>query len=231
MHSGLHRGLVSAGRRVPVIRHRPPSATPAAGTTTLPAGKQSLTSPCAPVQPVDEPSRRLTSAVVRLQAMLWPPIPWPLPPVNGWNMVIDRHRGHTRVTVDAPLWKARAVSVRAYSSAIEGRALIADEWPDGLAGRIARRMADNHGGEKGRVLYIGRRTRAERARPARGCRMASARQRPVGAAPARCRPSRPRRTPGPGWSLRHIAACSPACHSRSCEARSPRRPTRLDYRR
>lgn len=80
-------------------------------------------------------------------------------------MVIDRYRGHTRVTVDAPVWKARAVSVRAYSSAIEGRALIAEEWPEGLAGRIARRMADNHGGEKGRVLYIGRRARAEERAP------------------------------------------------------------------
>jgi hypothetical protein len=80
-------------------------------------------------------------------------------------MVIDRYRGHTRVTVDAPVWKARAVSVRAYSSAIEGRALISEEWPEGLAGRIARRMADNHGGEKGRVLYIGRRTMAEERAP------------------------------------------------------------------
>ena len=97
--------------------------------------------------------------------MLWPPTPWPLPPVNGWNMVIDRYRGHTRVTVDAPVWKARAVSVRAYSSAIEGRLLIPEEWPEGLAGRIARRMADNHGGEKGRVLYVGRRTRAEERVP------------------------------------------------------------------
>ncbi len=97
--------------------------------------------------------------------MLWPPTPWPLPPVNGWNMVIDRHRGHTRVTVDAPVWKARAISVRAYSSAIEGRALIGEEWPEGLAGRVARRMADNHGGEKGRVLYVGRRTRTEERAP------------------------------------------------------------------
>jgi len=97
--------------------------------------------------------------------MLWPPTPWPLPPVNGWNMVIDRYRGHTRVTVDAPVWKARAVSVRAYSSAIEGRPLIDEEWPEGLAERIARRIADNHGGEKGRVLYIGRRTKAEERAP------------------------------------------------------------------
>lgn len=97
--------------------------------------------------------------------MLWPPTPWPLPPVNGWNMVIDRSRGHTRVTVDAPVWKARAVSVRAYSSAIEGRPLIPEEWPEGLATRIARRMADNHGGEKGRVLYIGRRTKADERAP------------------------------------------------------------------
>jgi len=56
-------------------------------------------------------------------------------------MVIDRYRGHTRVTVDAPVWKARAASVRAYSSAIEGRPLIPEEWPDGLAARIARRTA------------------------------------------------------------------------------------------
>ena len=97
--------------------------------------------------------------------MLWPPTPWPLPPVNGWNMVIDRYRGHTRVTVDAPVWKARAVSVRAYSSAIEGRSLVPGEWPEGLAGRVARRMADSRGGEKGRVLYIGRRTSADERAP------------------------------------------------------------------
>jgi hypothetical protein len=80
-------------------------------------------------------------------------------------MVIDRHRGHARVTVDAPVWKARAVSVRAYSSAIEGRPLVAQEWPEGLAARIARRIAANHGGEKGRVLYIGRRTRTDERAP------------------------------------------------------------------
>jgi hypothetical protein len=80
-------------------------------------------------------------------------------------MVIDRYRGHTRVTVDAPVWKARAVSVRAYSSAIEGRPLIPGEWPEGLAGRIARRMTDNHGGEKGRVLYVGRRTGTDERAP------------------------------------------------------------------
>jgi hypothetical protein len=97
--------------------------------------------------------------------MLWPPTPWPLPPVNGWNMVIDRYRGHARVTVDAPVWKARAVSVRAYSSAIEGRPLIGEEWPDGFAGRIARRLAENHGRRKGRVLYLGRRTRTDERAP------------------------------------------------------------------
>ncbi len=43
--------------------------------------------------------------------------------------------------------------------------LIPEEWPEGLAGRIARLMADNHGGEKGRVLYVGRRTRAEERVP------------------------------------------------------------------
>lgn len=97
--------------------------------------------------------------------MLWPPAPWPLPPVNGWNMVIDRYRGHTRVTVDAPVWKARAVSVRAYSSAIEGRPLIGEEWPNGLAARVARRLAENHGRKKGRVLYIGRRTETDERAP------------------------------------------------------------------
>jgi len=80
-------------------------------------------------------------------------------------MVIDRYRGHTRVTVDAPVWKARAVSVRAYSSAIEGRSLIPEEWPEGLAARVARRLAENHGGEKGRVLYLGRRTRTDERAP------------------------------------------------------------------
>jgi hypothetical protein len=80
-------------------------------------------------------------------------------------MVIDRYRGHTRVTVDAPVWKARAASVRVYSSAIEGRPLIPEEWPEGLATRIARRTADNHGGEKGRVLYIGGRTRTDERAP------------------------------------------------------------------
>lgn len=97
--------------------------------------------------------------------MLWPPAPWPLPPVNGWNMVIDHYRGHTRVTVDAPVWKARAVSVRAYSSGIERRALVPEEWPEGLTKRIAGRIADNHGGDKGRVLYIGRRTGTDERMP------------------------------------------------------------------
>jgi hypothetical protein len=77
-------------------------------------------------------------------------------------MVVDKHRGHTRVTVDAPVWKSRAirkpraVSVRAYSSVVDRRPLIPEEWPQGLTGRVAQRLADNHGGEKGRVLYIGR---------------------------------------------------------------------------
>jgi hypothetical protein len=97
--------------------------------------------------------------------MLWPPTPWPLPPVNGWNMAIDRYRGHTRVTVDAPVWKARAVSVRAYSWGIERRALVPEEWPEGLARRVSGRVADNHGGEKGRVLYIGRRTATDERMP------------------------------------------------------------------
>jgi hypothetical protein len=80
-------------------------------------------------------------------------------------MVIDRYRGHTRVTVDAPVWKSRAGSVRAYSSGIELRSLVAQEWPDGFAGRIARRLAENHGRKKGRVLYIGRRTETEERTP------------------------------------------------------------------
>jgi hypothetical protein len=80
-------------------------------------------------------------------------------------MVIDRHRGHTRVTVDAPVWKAGADSFRAYSSAIERRPLIPKEWPEGLTTRIARRTGDNHGGEKGRVLYVGRRTRTDERAP------------------------------------------------------------------
>lgn len=80
-------------------------------------------------------------------------------------MVIDRYRGHTRVTVDAPVWKARAVSVRAYSSGIESRELAPQEWPEGLTGRIARRLAENHGRSKGRVLYIGWRTETDERVP------------------------------------------------------------------
>jgi hypothetical protein len=93
--------------------------------------------------------------------MLWPPAPWPLPPVQGWNMGVDKYRGHTRVIVDAPVWKAGSFSVRAYSSAIARRPLAPEDWTGGFAGRVARRIADNHGGEKGRVLYIGGRSRGD----------------------------------------------------------------------
>ncbi len=97
--------------------------------------------------------------------MLWPPTPWPLPPIQGWNMVVDSYRGHTRVTVDAPLSKAGPVSLRAYTSGIELRPLVAQQWPDGFARRIARRLAENHGRKKGRVLYIGRRTETDERTP------------------------------------------------------------------
>jgi len=97
--------------------------------------------------------------------MVWPPTPWPLPPVNGWNMVIHRYRGHTRVTVDAPVWKARAVSVRAYSSGIELRTLVPEEWSEGVAARVARRLNENHGRRKGRVLYIGRSSETDERMP------------------------------------------------------------------
>jgi hypothetical protein len=80
-------------------------------------------------------------------------------------MVIDRYRGHTRVTVDAPVWKSRAGSIRAYSSGIELRSLVAQEWPAGFAGRIERRLAENHGRSKGRVLYIGQRAKADERIP------------------------------------------------------------------
>jgi len=80
-------------------------------------------------------------------------------------MVVDSHRGHTRVTVDAPVWKSRAGSIRAYSSGIELRSLVAQEWPAGFAGRIERRLAENHGRKKGRVLYIGRRTETDERVP------------------------------------------------------------------
>jgi len=80
-------------------------------------------------------------------------------------MVIDRYRGHTRVTVDAPVWKSHTGSVRAYSSGIELRALVPEEWAAGFAGRIGRRLAENHGRSKGRVLYIGRRTESDERTP------------------------------------------------------------------
>jgi hypothetical protein len=80
-------------------------------------------------------------------------------------MVIDRYRGHTRVTVDAPVWKSRAGSIRAYSSGIELRSLVAQDWLHGFAGRIERRLAENHGRSKGRVLYIGRRTKTDERVP------------------------------------------------------------------
>jgi hypothetical protein len=96
--------------------------------------------------------------------MLWPPRPWPLPPVQ----VEHGHRplqGATRVTVDAPVWKSRAGSIRAYSSGIELRELVVQDWPEGIAGRIGRRLAENHGRSKGRVLYLGRRTRTDERVP------------------------------------------------------------------
>ena len=79
-------------------------------------------------------------------------------------MTVDTPEGHTRVTVDAPIWKVGKVSLRAYSSVREGRPLVPEEWPPGFADLVARRMADNHGGNKGRVLYIGRRTGPDEAR-------------------------------------------------------------------
>jgi hypothetical protein len=90
--------------------------------------------------------------------MFWPPTPWPLPPVGGWRLGVDRVRGHTRVTVDTPLWKARERTFRVYSSALEGRGLVEEEWAPGVARTVARRLKENHGGEKGRVLYAGRST-------------------------------------------------------------------------
>ena len=89
--------------------------------------------------------------------MFWPPTSWPLPPLNGWNIGVDKWRGHTRITLDTPLWKgAKGQRFRCYSSAIEGRTLVDDEWTEGVAQRVAQRLEDNHGGEKGRLLYIGR---------------------------------------------------------------------------
>lgn len=61
------------------------------------------------------------------------------------------------MTLDTPVWKgAHGQRFRVYSSVIEGRALLPDEWVDGVADRIAGRAASNRGGEKGRVLYLGR---------------------------------------------------------------------------
>lgn len=89
--------------------------------------------------------------------MFWPPTRWPLPPLNGWNVAVNKRRGHTRVTLDTPLWKgSEGRRFRCYSSAIEGRLLVAEEWTEGVAEAIARRLDDNQGGEKGRVVYIGR---------------------------------------------------------------------------
>ncbi len=69
------------------------------------------------------------------------------------------------MTVDAPMWKAGTVSLRAYSSVREGRRLIPEEWRPGFADLVARRMGDNHGGNKGRLLYIGRRAGSETRAP------------------------------------------------------------------
>jgi hypothetical protein len=80
-------------------------------------------------------------------------------------MTVDKYKGHTRVTVDAPLWKVGNVSLRAYSSAWEARPLIPEEWVSEFATVVSRRMADNHGADKGRVLYIGRRTRDDERAP------------------------------------------------------------------
>ncbi len=97
--------------------------------------------------------------------MLWPPPPWPLTPVTGWNVTVGKRKGQTRVTVDVPLWNVGGVSLRAYTSAWEGRPLIPREWPRGFAEVASRRMAENHGADKGRVLYIGRRTREDERAP------------------------------------------------------------------
>ncbi len=59
--------------------------------------------------------------------------------------------------------RARAAFAR--TAAIEGRPLIGEEWPEGLARRVARRLVENHGGDKGRVLYIGRRTKTDERAP------------------------------------------------------------------
>jgi hypothetical protein len=77
--------------------------------------------------------------------------------LNGWNVQVDKYRGHTRVTFDTPTWKGKdGRRFRVYSSVLEGRALVAEEWNEGVAASVAERLDDNYGGEKGRVLYLGR---------------------------------------------------------------------------
>lgn len=89
---------------------------------------------------------------------------WPRSPGHRGCMVIDRYRGHTRVTVDAPVWKARGQCSRVQFSDREsaadrgGVARGACGWhcPGGWpTSTVARRT----------VLYIGRRTRAEERAP------------------------------------------------------------------
>lgn len=105
---------------------------------------------------------RRTSVIVAASnrqstTMFWPPTRWPLPPLNGWNMAVGKWKGHTRVTLDTPVWKGdEGHRLRCYSSVIEGRLLVPDQWSDGVADRIANRLEDNQGGQKGRVLYLGR---------------------------------------------------------------------------
>ena len=61
-----------------------------------------------------------------------------------------------RESLDAPVWKDAGRSFRVYSSAYEARPLLEKEWTTGVAKRVAKRIAENEGGEKGRVFYLGR---------------------------------------------------------------------------
>lgn len=89
--------------------------------------------------------------------VFWPPTPWPLPPLNGWYVEVLRKDSETRVTLNTVLWKGEdGQRFRAVSSAWRHLLLVEDEWTSGVAARIKKRLGDNDGGEKGRVLYVTR---------------------------------------------------------------------------